>query len=140
MLCVQAQKPNLCQKTLERPCRLDPLYHIGLKDPDAGIDDDDIVGLESMDGVKFRVPRHVAYRMGETIKNLIEDAGTNDYIPLPNISTNVVELLVNFSTGNKTEKEIETTISRQETPLNLFLDFIVAANYLDGDNYYNFKI
>ena len=106
------------------------LYYIGLKDPDAGIDDEDIIGLESADGVKFRVPRHVAYRMSQTLRDLIEDAGTDVYIPLPNIQSNIVEMLIEFSRGHKTADEIiRTMVNKQQD----YLDFIDAANYLDGD-------
>lgn len=136
MKCIQCKTAaaRVCEKhTQNAYCgsACQKLYHIGLKDPDANIDDDDIIGLESADGVKFRVPREVIYRMGETLKNLIEDAGTDVYIPLPNIRSNIVEMLIEFSNGNKTAEQIFWGMKRP--PAQLYLDLMEAANYLDGD-------
>ena len=62
---------------------------IGLKTPadSAGpaVNDDNVIGIETSDGRKFRISRDEAMQF-QTIRHLIEDASADDYIPLPSVS------------------------------------------------------
>lgn len=108
--------------------------------------DDDQVVLQSQDGVDFKVEVKVA-KMSETIKNLIEDAGIDAPIPLPNVTGKILSKVVEYCkyhTENPTlvkndEKKDE---KRTDDIIGWDLDFckvdqpmlfelILAANYLD---------
>lgn len=88
-------------------------YRIGLKDDgkESGlppIDDDDTVGLQSADGRHFRLKRSDAIKM-RTIRDLVEDAGTDAYIPIPNVAGDVLEVIVEYVTRSD-EKKYTTDI------------------------------
>lgn len=108
--------------------------------------DDDQVTLQSQDGQDFTVLVKVA-KMSETIKNLIEDAGIDAPIPLPNVTAKILTKVVEYCqyhTDNPTpvvdeEKKDE---KRTDDIIGWDLDFcrvdqptlfelILAANYLD---------
>ncbi len=57
--------------------------------------DDDVCTLQSQDGQDFKVEVKVA-KMNETIKNLIEDAGVDAPIPLPNVSGKTLAKVIEF--------------------------------------------
>lgn len=101
-------------------------YHIRLKvdmmdDAGPAVDDDDIIGIETSGGRHFRVTRHVAKQL-RTIANLLEDAGTRDYIPLPNISSQQMELLL---------KAVERPSIIADWGDGNFFKMFRAAHYLD---------
>jgi S-phase kinase-associated protein 1 len=110
--------------------------------------DDPVVTLQSSEGQEFRVDLHVA-TMSETIRNLIEDAGTDNSIPLPNVSTRVLAKVIEYCVWHrdhpvaiateedkKSEKRNEdinawdSEFCKQLDQAFLF-DVILAANYLD---------
>lgn len=102
-------------------------YHIRLKvdtmdDAGPAVDDDDVIGIETSDGKHFRIARSVAKQMG-TIANLLEDAGTHDYIPLPNISSQQMELLL---------KAVERPPIIADWGDGNFFEMFRAAHYLDA--------
>ncbi len=105
--------------------------------------DSDNVTLQSNDGQDFRVEVEVA-KMSETIKNLIEDAGTSSAIPLPNITGQILAKVVEYCKFHKDHPTVVTEDDKNRTDniIGWDLDFcnidqpclfelILAANYLD---------
>ncbi len=96
---------------------------------------DNQVTLTSQDGIPFKIDVNAA-NQSETIKNLIEDAGIDNPIPIPNIQGKILAIIVdimNILVTNKSEKEKEDDIYKilnwqNDADLTLLL---LAANYLD---------
>jgi S-phase kinase-associated protein 1 len=102
------------------------------------------VTLQSQDGEEFKVLIKCA-TMSETIKNLIEDAGVNDAIPLPNVTGKILNKVIeycNYHTENPTPQQEKEKDEKDTTITGWDLDFckvdqptlfelILAANYLD---------
>ncbi len=87
------------------------------------IDDDSVIGFETEDGKKFRVPIDVA-RQFVTVKFLVEDAGADNYVPLPTIQSRTFMILLDavqkewlFKAENLSDED--------------FFAVFLAANYLD---------
>jgi Skp1 family, tetramerisation domain len=80
-------------------------FYIGLKHD--GIDDPDMIGLQSSDGILFKVRLEDALQF-KTLASLIEDAGPDDYIPLPNIDGATVRLLLAMVREAETGAFLET--------------------------------
>ena len=111
-------------------------------------DEEENVILRSSEGHDFKVALRVA-KMSNTIKDLVEDAGTQGEIPLPNVSSKILEKVVtdcNWHTANpaavKAEGEEKTDEKRTDDIIPWDLEFckvdqstlfelILAANYLD---------
>jgi hypothetical protein len=100
---------------------------------------DDQVVLQSQDGQDFKVEVQVA-KKSETIKNLIEDAGVDAPIPLPNISGKTLAKLVEFmkydvehpfSSDRALLAYLEEHWSERALPTTALLDVVLAVNYLD---------
>ena len=112
-------------------------------------DGDELVTLEASDGRIFRVPLKHA-KLSVTISSLIEDAGVDNPIPLPNVSGpilgKVVQYLSYIFENPKPKKEGEQQQQQQEHNTDeltqweidffkmdqesLFL-IIMASNYMD---------
>lgn len=110
--------------------------------------DDDKVKLVSHDGQEVETTVGAA-KMCETLRNLIEDAGTGAPIPLPNVSgkmlTKVVEYCVyhhehptpaaaegGTKDQERTDDILPWDLAYTETmPQSELFDLILAANYLD---------
>lgn len=111
--------------------------------------DEDQVTLQSQDGQDYKVLVKVA-RQSETIKNLIEDAGVEAPVPLPNVTGRILAKVVeycNYHVEHPTEikKEGDGAASEEKRSDDIIgwdLDFmkvdqptlfelILAANYLD---------
>jgi S-phase kinase-associated protein 1 len=105
--------------------------------------DQDQVTLQSQDGQEFKVEVKVA-QMSETVKNLIEDAGTDDVVPLPNVTGKILAKVVEYckyhvdnpiedkKDGEKRTDDIigwDLDFCKVDQP-TLF-ELILAANYLD---------
>lgn len=103
------------------------------------------VTLQSQDGQDYQVEVSVA-TMSETIKNLMEDAGVDSPIPLPNVTGPILAKVVEYC---KYHTEHPTAVSNDEKRtddiIGWDLDFckvdqktlfelILAANYLDIKN------
>jgi S-phase kinase-associated protein 1 len=109
---------------------------------------EEIVTLMSQEGDEFQVTTQVA-QMSETVKNLIEDIGSEGSIPLPNVTSKILAKVVEYC---KWHTENPTVISEEskdgEEPARTDdicawdLDFckvdqptlfelVLAANYLD---------
>lgn len=54
------------------------------------------VKLMSSDAQMFEVDEDVAFQ-SQTVKNLVEDAGTEDAIPLPNVSGRILAKVIEYS-------------------------------------------
>jgi len=109
--------------------------------------DDDQVTLQSCDGKDFKVQVKIA-KKSETIKNLIEDAGIELSIPLPNVSAKVLARVITYckhhdenpSSSSETKEGDEKRTDNISTwdlaftgelsQPDLF-ELILAANYLD---------
>ena len=111
--------------------------------------DDDHVTLQSLDDQEFRITVKTA-KMSDTIKNLIEDAGTDLPIPLPNVTGKILKKVVEYCvyhTDNPTPVSAATAAAageekRTDDLCTWDIDFckvdqptlfelILAANYLD---------
>ena len=111
----------------------------------------DMVKLVSSDGQEFTMPLEHA-NMSVTIKNLVEDAGIENPIPLPNVEGKILALIIEYCkyhVENPTvvteekkegEKPEEKRTDNMEPWDKAFLDklaqadlfaLILASNYLD---------
>mmetsp|Transcript_2861 Transcript_2861/g.4544 ORF Transcript_2861/g.4544 Transcript_2861/m.4544 type:complete len:158 (-) Transcript_2861:890-1363(-) len=101
-------------------------------------EDNEMVTLRSSDEEKFEVEQEVAFK-SETIKNMIEDTGTDAAIPLPNVSSKILAKVIEYCKYHVGAKKSET--SEDETKAfdtefvkvdqaTLF-ELILAANYLN---------
>lgn len=101
------------------------------------------VTLTSQDGQDFKVDLNVA-KMSETVKNLIEDAGTDAPIPLPNVTSQILGMVVTYCKYHTENPSPPKTDEERRTDdiIGWDLDFckvdqptlfalILAANYLD---------
>lgn len=109
--------------------------------------DEDQVTLRSEDAQDFTVTVKVA-KMSETLKNLIEDAGVDNPIPLPNVSGKILAKVVEYCNWHdqnpappKTEEDkVDEKRTDDIIPWDLefckvdqatLFELILAANYLD---------
>lgn len=110
--------------------------------------DGETVVLQASDAAEFRVELKVA-RMSETIKNLIEDAGTEGKIPLPNVTGKILTKVVQYckhhaenpTPASEDKKDELRTDNLSEWDQDLLkvdqatlFEMILAANYLDIKN------
>lgn len=110
---------------------------------------DETVTLTSNDGRDFEIEIKVAH-MAETIKNLIEDAGTENPVPLPNVNGAILHKTIQYCAYHTDNPDNVTTdkdgankdVKRTDDIIPWDLDFckvdqatlfelILAANYLD---------
>ncbi|KXZ48119.1 hypothetical protein GPECTOR_30g215 [Gonium pectorale] len=104
----------------------------------------DKVKLLSSDAQMFEVEEEVAYQ-SQTVKNLVEDAGKDDPVPLPNVSGRILAKVIEYSKYHvEAEKKgaddkpakSEDDVKRWDEEFvkvdqaTLF-DLILAANYLN---------
>ncbi|EFJ50860.1 hypothetical protein VOLCADRAFT_73445 [Volvox carteri f. nagariensis] len=102
------------------------------------------VKLMSSDTQMFEVDEEAAFQ-SQTVKNLVEDAGTDDAIPLPNVSGRILAKVIEYCKYHveaekkgaddkpmKTEDEVkrwdEEFVKVDQATL---FDLILAANYLN---------
>jgi len=107
--------------------------------------DDDYVTLQSQDHQEFKVEVGVV-KMSKTIENLIEDAGVDLPIPLPNVNGKILGKIIHYckhhtenpdldnkdedvSSGTYVISEWDQEFCQVDHP-TLF-ELILAANYLD---------
>ena len=108
--------------------------------PTVGNGNDNKVKLCSSDTQEFEVSQEVADK-SETIKNLIEDSGAEDVIPLPNVSGKILAKVIEYCkyhvdahrSTKKTEEEIKAWDAAfiQDVDQQTLFDLILAANYLN---------
>lgn len=102
------------------------------------------VKLLSSDTQQFEVDEEVAF-LSQTVKNLVEDAGMEDAIPLPNVSGRILAKVIEYSKyhveaekkgaddkPSKSDDDIKTWDNEfvKVDQATLF-DLILAANYLN---------
>ncbi|XP_059630351.1 SKP1-like protein 1A [Cornus florida] len=96
--------------------------------------------LKSSDGETFEVEEVVALE-SQTIKHMIEDDCASTIIPLPNVTSKILSMIIEYC-----KKHVKTTKSEEKTCEDIFktfdanfvkvdqatlFDLILAANYLD---------
>jgi hypothetical protein len=69
----------------------------------------DTVTLQSQDGQDFKVELKVA-KQSETIKNLIEDAGIDAPIPIPNIMGKTLARIIDFLKAERAQKNLNAQV------------------------------
>ena len=104
-------------------------------------DDDGPVTLMSSDGESFEIKKEVAIK-SETIKNMIEDTGTDAPIPLPNVPSKILNKVIEYATyhteqdkkeGDKKDEDKDTTFDTEFVKVDqaTLFELILAANYLN---------
>jgi S-phase kinase-associated protein 1 len=88
--------------------------------------DTDTVTLHSSDGQEFKIEVRIA-KLSETIKNLIEEAGIENPIPMPNITGKTLAKIIGYMKNIKDGKPINLKDELYEDLAGITL----AANYLD---------
>eukprot|EP00438_Fugacium_kawagutii_P011028 Skav204818 [mRNA] locus=scaffold3914:189206:192265:- [translate_table: standard] len=122
------RKADLCSKTMAEACSVDGL---GEK-----------LTLKSSQGEVFEVEPEVAC-MSTLIKNMVEDSGTDEEIPLPNVKTAILSKAICSYHKDNPPEEIQKPLKselQQHCILMYFVsllesqvlfELILAANYLD---------
>lgn len=96
------------------------------------------IRLMSSDLFVMEVPDVVAFT-SQTIKNLTEDTGSQEIVPLPNVCSRVLSKVIEYSTYHVAAVELSKSVTETSAwdaeyvsmePAALF-DVILAANYLD---------
>eukprot|EP00252_Welwitschia_mirabilis_P023609 TRINITY_DN6721_c0_g1_i1.p1 TRINITY_DN6721_c0_g1~~TRINITY_DN6721_c0_g1_i1.p1 ORF type:complete len:158 (-),score=27.32 TRINITY_DN6721_c0_g1_i1:293-766(-) len=106
----------------------------------------DKVKLKSSDEELFEVDEAVAFE-SQTIKNMIEDTGTESAIPLPNVSSKILAKVIEyckFHVDVQKATEDKTNASEEDVKAwdaefvkvdqGTLFDLILAANYLNIKN------
>ena len=102
--------------------------------------------LVSSEGQTFEVEESVATN-SQLIKNMVEDSGTDEEIPLPNVKSAILEKVIEYCRHLKEEapSEIEKPLKTQvmqyivsaweaafiDMEQEMLFELILAANYLD---------
>ena len=102
--------------------------------------DDDHVILQSQEGQEFKVEVKIA-KLSETMKNLIEDIGIEEPIPVPNVTGKILSKVVEWSKYHSehptaaNEKPTENIISWDaefcKVDHSTLFELILAANFLN---------
>ena len=129
MLCVTCQSSPAKWADASNPSQIfcdSRMCQIGLKTDFSSkgekIDQDDLIGLISSDGIKFEVLKDKIMQ-SETLKNLIEDAGVDNYIELPNMDSQVLGIIADYLNG--------VYIMYDDIDRDLTDRLIQASNFLD---------
>lgn len=92
------------------------------------------VQLFTGDGSIFFVDEEVA-KQSETISHIIEDLGTEDPIPVPNVESDTLELIIQFckfySHHHVEEEEKEFDSAFFDMDINKITSVLSAANFLN---------
>ena len=110
--------------------------------------EEEMVQLKSSEGEVFEVDPEIA-SMSVLIKNMVDDSGTDDEIPLPNVTTRILGMILDYCTYHKdnpvkaiskplvSENLLECGVSEWDVDFvnidnkEVLFALIVAANYLD---------
>ncbi|XP_030944203.1 SKP1-like protein 1B [Quercus lobata] len=98
------------------------------------------VTLKSSDGEIFEVEETVAME-SQTIKSLIEDDCADNAIPLPNVTSRILSLVIQYCKEHTSSSDSNSSKSNEELKAwdtqfinvdqNVLFDLIMAANYLN---------
>jgi S-phase kinase-associated protein 1 len=107
---------------------------------------DNKVKLKSSDDEMFEVDESVAYE-SQTVKNMIEDTGTDSAIPLPNVSSKILAKVIEYCRYHvESQKSSDDKPAIPEDEIKQWdaefvkvdqatlFDLILAANYLNIKN------
>jgi ankyrin repeat protein len=83
---------------------------------------DNVIGIETNDGVQFKITRDQALEM-KTIGFLLEDVGPDNYLPLPNVDSETFKIIATFL--------INTKKNKVDLDIDLYFKVLTAANALD---------
>jgi S-phase kinase-associated protein 1 len=73
-----------------------------------------VVKLSSSDAQMFEVDEEVAF-LSQTVKNLVEDAGTEDVVPLPNVSGRILAKVIEYCRFHvEADKKVDDKPSKSE--------------------------
>jgi S-phase kinase-associated protein 1 len=102
--------------------------------------------LQSQEGETFEVEEDVACK-SQLIKNMVEDSGNDEEIPLPNVKSSVLSKVIDFcrhyrdSNPPEIEKPLKSANMSEVVPpwdagfieleQEMLFELILAANYLD---------
>merc|ERR1712039_1082034 len=124
-----------------------PANHLRLSRIMAGSGYSDQVKLKSSQGEIFEVEQEVAC-MSTLIKNMVDDSGTDEEIPLPNVKTAILSKVIDYCKYHKDnppeeiQKPLKSTnlvecgVSEWDTEYvnieqEVLFELILAANFLD---------
>jgi S-phase kinase-associated protein 1 len=92
------------------------------------------VQLITSDGSFFFVDEDVA-KQSETISNILDDTGSEDPIPIPNVESETLELIIRFcefySNHHTDEEEKEFDSVFFDIEINTIISALSAANFLN---------
>ena len=100
---------------------------------------DELVTLMSSEGEAVQVAQEVAFK-SETIKNMIEDTGTEAPIPLPNVSSKILQKVIEYCKHHSEKKEGEGNKEEEDKTFDAefvkvdqatLFELILAANYMN---------
>ncbi|KAJ0493974.1 putative S-phase kinase-associated protein [Helianthus annuus] len=86
--------------------------------------------LKSSDGETFEVEEVVALE-SQTIKHMIEDDCANTTIPLPNVTSKIISMVIEYCKKHVDSAKNEDKKTAEEDLKNFDSEFVKAANYLN---------
>eukprot|EP00775_Hariotina_reticulata_P014285 gene14285-12_t len=90
------------------------------------------VKLTSSDNQMFEVDEEIANE-SQTVKNMIEDTGTEDVIPLPNVPGKILAKVIEYCKFHvEANKKVDDKPAKSEDDIKQWdTEFVKAANYLN---------
>jgi S-phase kinase-associated protein 1 len=92
-----------------------------------------VVTLETSDGKQYKLQENVICQ-SHLIKNMLDDLEiTHDIIPLPNITSSIMDIIVRYGEIHKdgTEDSAEKDEELINVSHQVLFEIVLAANYLD---------
>ena len=101
-------------------------------------EEDVIITCETSDSIAFNVPLEIITRSA-TLKNLVEDVGTDCTIPIPNVDSKSFKKILEYLSHHKSDTKDgawDTEFTAQMTQDDLF-ELLLATNFLDIESLMN---